>query len=218
MPCALRLAPKALSLIWCIFIEMNYLAHACLSFGDPDILAGNMISDFVKGKKKFDYPDRVQMGITLHRKIDEYTDTHPATRQAKQFLKTPAGLYAGAFLDIIYDHFLANDPYEFEEGALAVFTQNTYSQLETFKNILPEKFQKFLFYMRTQDWLLHYQSTEGIHNSFRGLCRRAKYIDDPEPVFDAFLHHYEELKMAYEFFFPHVKTFAYHELLYLRGN
>ncbi len=35
---------------------MNYLAHAYLSFGDPDILAGNMISDFVKGKKKFDYP------------------------------------------------------------------------------------------------------------------------------------------------------------------
>ena len=39
-----------------------------------------------------------------------------------------------------------------------------------------------------------------------------------EPVFEAFLIHYEELKMAYEFFFPHVKTFAYHELLYLRGN
>jgi acyl carrier protein phosphodiesterase len=30
---------------------MNYLAHAYLSFGEPDILAGNMISDFVKGKK-----------------------------------------------------------------------------------------------------------------------------------------------------------------------
>jgi acyl carrier protein phosphodiesterase len=197
---------------------MNYLAHAYLSFGDPDILAGNMISDFIKGKKKFDYPNRIQMGITLHRKIDEYTDTHPATRQAKQYLKSPAGLYAGAFIDIIYDHFLANDPYEFEEGALAVFTQNTYAQLETLENILPEKFQKFLFHMRTQDWLLHYQSTQGIHNSFRGLCRRAKYIDDPDPVFEAFLKYYEELKMSYEFFFPHVKTFAYHELLYLRGN
>jgi acyl carrier protein phosphodiesterase len=197
---------------------MNYLAHAYLSFGDPDILAGNMISDFVKGKKKFDYPDRVQMGITLHRKIDEYTDTHPATRQAKQFLKASAGLYAGSFVDIIYDHFLANDPYEFEEDALAVFTQHTYLQLETFDDLFPERFRQFFFYMRTQDWLLHYRSTQGIHNSFRGLCRRAKYIDDPEPVFEAFLSHYEELKMAYELFFPHVKTFAYHELLYLRGS
>jgi acyl carrier protein phosphodiesterase len=197
---------------------MNYLAHAYLSFGDPDILAGNMISDFVKGKKKFEYPERIQMGIALHRKIDEYTDTHPATRQAKEFLKNSAGPYAGAFIDIVYDHFLANDPYEFEEGVLAIFAQNTYAQLESTQKGFPEKSHRFFYYMRTQNWLLHYQSTEGIHNSFRGLCHRAKYIDDPEPVFEAFLTHYEELKMAYEFFFPHVKTFAYHELLYLRGS
>jgi acyl carrier protein phosphodiesterase len=197
---------------------MNYLAHAYLSFGDPGVLAGNMISDFVKGKKKFDYPERIQMGITLHRKIDEYTDTHPATRQAKQFLKTAAGLYAGSFVDIIYDHFLANDSYEFGEGALATFSQKTYAQLANFEEWFPEKYSKFFIYMRMQDWLLHYQSFEGIYNSFQGLCRRAKYIEDPAPVYEAFLKNYEGLKMSYEFFFPHVKSFAYHELLYLRGN
>jgi acyl carrier protein phosphodiesterase len=197
---------------------VNYLAHAYLSFGDPDILAGNMISDFVKGKKKFEYPHRVQMGISLHRKIDEYTDAHPATRQAKKILKNAAGPYSGAFMDIIYDHFLANDPYEFEEGVLAVFAQQTYLQLEDYEKLLPDQFRRFFFYMRTQDWLYHYKSTEGIHRSFQGLCRRAKYIDDPEPVFNAFLAQYEELKMIYEFFFPNVKTFAYHELLYLRGS
>ena len=197
---------------------MNYLAHAYLSFGDPDILAGNMISDFVKGKKKFEYSARIQMGITLHRKIDEYTDSHPATRQAKELLKKTAGPYAGAFVDIVYDHFLANDPYEFEEGALANFAQNIYLLLEPFQKEFPEKSQRFFHYMRMQNWLFNYRSTEGIHNSFRGLCHRAKYINDADPVFEAFLIHYEELKMAYEFFFPHVKTFAYHELLYLRGN
>jgi acyl carrier protein phosphodiesterase len=197
---------------------MNYLAHAYLSFGDPDVLAGNMISDFVKGKKKFDYPDRIQMGITLHRKIDEYTDTHPATRAAKQFLKESAGLYAGSFVDIIYDHFLANDSYEFEEGALYDFAQKTYLQLESAEKWFPEKSRRFFFYMHAQNWLYHYRTTEGIHNSFTGLCRRAKYIDNPEPVFEAFLQHYDALKMAYEFFFPHVKAFAYHELLYLRGS
>jgi len=197
---------------------LNYLAHAYLSFGDPEILVGNMISDFVKGKKKFDYPDRIQLGISLHRKIDEYTDSHPATRQAKEFLKASAGSYAGPFVDIVYDHFLANDPYEFEEGALALFTQKTYALLEAYQNGFPEKFKKFFFYMRTQDWLYHYQSTAGIHRSFHGLCRRAKYFEDPEPVFDAFMTHYEALKMAYEYFFPHVKAMAYHELLYLRGS
>lgn len=197
---------------------MNYLAHARLSFGDPDILAGNMISDFVKGKKKMNYPERIRMGITLHRKIDEYTDTHPATKEGKQYLKNTAGLYAGAFLDIIYDHFLANDEYEFEEGKLADFSRDTYTQLEPYEKWLPEKFQRLFYYMRTQNWLYFYRSKEGIHSSFQGLCRRAKYIEDPEPVFESFLTYYEELKMAYEFFFPHVKAFAYHELLYLRGS
>ena len=53
---------------------MNYLAHAYLSFNDQEILTGNMISDFVKGKKKFDYPSRIQAGINLHRLIDNFTD------------------------------------------------------------------------------------------------------------------------------------------------
>ena len=197
---------------------MNYLAHACLSFGDPDILLGNMISDFVKGKKKFDYPPRILSGIMLHRKIDEYTDTHPATREAKELLKSSAGAYAGAFVDIVYDHFLALDPYEFEEGSLAVFSQNTYTEIASRENWIPEKFRSFFVHMQKNNWLLHYQTTEGIFRSFQGLCHRAKYIDNPKPVFDAFLKHYEALKMAYELFFPHVKTFAYHELLYLRES
>ena len=88
---------------------MNYLAHAVLSFGEPEILAGNMISDFVKGKQKFTYPKGIQNGITLHRLIDSFTDAHAATHEAKQYLKPAVGLYAGAFVDVAYDHFLALD-------------------------------------------------------------------------------------------------------------
>jgi acyl carrier protein phosphodiesterase len=197
---------------------VNYLAHAYLSFGNPDILLGNMISDFVKGRKKFDYPARIQAGITLHRKIDAYTDEHPATRQAKELLKAAAGPYAGSFVDIVYDHFLALDTYEFENERLSEFTQETYRQIEKLEIWIPEKYLPFFFYMRTQDWLFNYQFTQGIHRSFEGLCRRAKYIHDAEPVFEAFLRNYEALKNAYELFFPHLKTFAYHELLYLRES
>ena len=86
---------------------MNYLAHAYLSFGNADILAGNMISDFVKGKQKFGYSEAIQKGITLHRMIDTFTDSHEATRAAKQYFKPAVGLYSGAFTDVVYDHFLA---------------------------------------------------------------------------------------------------------------
>ena len=196
---------------------MNYLAHAYLSFGDPDILAGNMISDFVKGKQKFDYPERIQMGITFTGKLMSTRIPILPPGQAKQFLKESAGLYAGSFVDIVYDHFLANDPYEFEEGALAIFHPKNLPAAGITKNGSRKNPGVLLLYAG-QNWLYHYRTTEGIHNSFSGLCRRAKYIDNPEPVFEAFLTHYDALKMAYEFFFPHVKAFAYHELIYLRGS
>ena len=66
---------------------MNYLAHAYLSFGHKEVLTGNMISDFVKGKARFQYPEGIQKGIMLHRAIDDFTDTHPATAIAKEIFR-----------------------------------------------------------------------------------------------------------------------------------
>ncbi len=95
---------------------MNYVAHAYLSFNQPEILVGNMISDFVKGKTKFNYSPGIQNGITLHRAIDEFTDAHPATKRAKEFFRPAYRLYSGAFVDIVYDHFLSLDTKEFKDS------------------------------------------------------------------------------------------------------
>src|SRR6202008_4422095 len=100
---------------------MNFLAHAYLSFDQPEILVGNMISDFVKGKKKFDYPANIQKGIALHRFIDSFTDEHEATKEAKEVFRPAYRLYSGAFVDVVYDHFLATDENEFTEDSLLSF-------------------------------------------------------------------------------------------------
>lgn len=116
---------------------MNFLAHAFLSFNDPDILTGNMISDFVKGKRKFDYPVAIQNGIYLHRQIDNFTDFHPATARAKEFFRPHYRLYSGAFIDIVYDHFLATDHKQFNQNnPLENFTKN---------NLLPFRKECFVF-------------------------------------------------------------------------
>ena len=94
-------------LFFCKLIFVNYLAHAYLSFGDAEVLTGNMISDFVKGKKKFNYPERILGGINLHRAIDEFTDDHPVNKAVAKIFRPAYGLYSGALLDVVYDHFLA---------------------------------------------------------------------------------------------------------------
>jgi acyl carrier protein phosphodiesterase len=189
---------------------MNYLAHAYLSFAEPEIVVGNMISDFVKGKKKFDFAPGIQKGIQLHRLIDTFTDSHPATGAAKAFFRPAYGLYAGAFVDIVYDHFLAKDRREFADlKSLESFAQQTYRQLALHEAIFPDKFKRLFYYMRLQDWLSHYRFPEMIRNSFSGLVRRATYMDDHRPAFLVFEQHYQALESCYSMFFPDVKRYAF---------
>ena len=195
---------------------MNFLAHAYLSFNYPEILVGNMISDFVKGSRKFDFSEGIQQGITLHRQIDTFTDNHTATKEAIAFLKPAVGMYAGAFIDVAYDHFLANDSNEFSDTSLQAMATNTYDVLNSFQTILPEKFQYMLPYMRSQNWLYNYKTISGTQSSFGGVVRRAKYLDSHEKVFEFFLSRYEEIQECYTVFFPAVKSFALHQIEQLK--
>ncbi len=185
---------------------MNYLAHAYLSFNNEPILIGNMISDFVKGKNKYNYNHEIQKGIALHRFIDTFTDQHPSTKEGKQILKPTAGAYAGAFMDIVYDYFLANDTYEFENAeALQACANKTYAFLQQNESILPLNFQNMLPYMQKQNWLYNYQFHWGIENSFKGLTHRAAYFENSTPVFEAFLENENALYHCYKNFFVSVK-------------
>ena len=189
---------------------MNYLAHAWLSFNQPEILVGNMISDFVKGKKRFSFSEHIQQGIMLHRSIDEFTDAHDATKKAKQFLKPAVGLYAGAFIDIAYDHFLANDSNEFNnDDSLLNFSLSVYKTLNKHEASLPERFARTLPYMENDNWLFNYKTLYGSEQSFKGLMHRAKYLENNSTVFEAFQKNYESLQLCYESFFPDVKNFAF---------
>ena len=204
---------------------VNYLAHAYLSFGIPDVVVGNLISDFIKGKKQLEYPDSIRKGITLHRAIDTFTDTHPVTRHAKSYFRAVYGLYSGALVDVAYDHFLANDPGVFPttdaEGTeaaegmpgtpaatLAAFAQQTYRQLATREALFPERFARMFPYMRDQDWLYHYRYKEGIFNSFAGLARRAAYMPPPQQACELFEAHFADLEACYREFFPSLRDFA----------
>jgi len=194
---------------------MNYLAHAWLSFDQPGILEGNMISDFVKGKKKFDFSPAIQKGIALHRAIDDFTDFHPVTYNAKSYFRKEYRLYSGAFVDIVYDHFLANDARQFADHTeLEIFAQATYAALQSSGPELPVKFLQMLPYMRKQNWLYHYRLKEGIERSFEGLVRRAAYLSESAPAFGIFYVHYNELGECYRLFFPELRAFS---IRYLEG-
>jgi len=187
---------------------MNYLAHAYLSFGDEQVLVGNLISDFVKGKKKFNYPEGIQRGITLHRAIDTYTDAHEVTKLAKDIFRPSYRLYSGAFMDVVYDHFLATDPGQFSEDTLNQFSKNTYEILDRHSKFLPDRFAGMFAYMKSQNWLFNYRTIWGTESSFGGLVRRARYLQESLTACSLFEENYQALQRYYEAFFPELKSFA----------
>ena len=197
---------------------MNYLAHAYLSFRKPQVLVGNMISDHVKGKSRYDYPPVIQVGITLHRRIDEFTDFHGSTREAKEIFRPHYRLYSGALVDVIYDHFLATDPQEFTEESLLEFSLSTYRDLNDNAKWFPERFAVIYPYMQSQNWLFHYRTREGTSKSLHGVVRRARYLTESQTAFNLFEENYQLLSSLYRQFWQDVKLFAQKELENLSGT
>ncbi|RYZ53388.1 MAG: DUF479 domain-containing protein [Sphingobacteriales bacterium] len=193
---------------------MNYLGHALLSFGRPDILAGNMIGDYVKGKAALDtFPEGMRQGLILHRKIDAFADVHPATLKAKNLFRPDYRLYSGAFVDSMYDHFLANDPHYFAgEKDLADFAQEVYKSLEEYREWLPEPFQQMLPYMVSNNWLYNYRTLKGMEKSFKGLVHRAKYLESSDKAYETLVTHYYELNQHYFDFIDDITAYVKNEL------
>jgi acyl carrier protein phosphodiesterase len=187
---------------------MNFLAHAYLSFDDKEILVGNMISDFVKGKAQYDFIPGIRKGIVLHRLIDDYTDTHVATKQAKEIFRPHYRLFSAAIIDILYDHYLANDSHHFEKDYLDEFSKNVYQTLAEYTAHLPPRFLLAFTYMQSENWLKNYKEKEGIEKSIRGLVRRSSFLQDSETACLLFRQHYEELRECYNLFFEDVKYYA----------
>lgn len=181
---------------------MNFLAHAYLSFSHPETLVGNMMTDFICGKERYQYPKEIQNGIELHHRIDSFTDTHPATLRAKEYLRPATGRYCGVFMDVVYDHFLACDPDIFPVSALENFSVQTYKILDQNKQRLPEKFKRIYPYMKKQNWLLGYSTQQGIIHSFHNIYQRAQYLEKSDSGYQAFKQNYTRLEEAYQNFMP----------------
>lgn len=186
---------------------MNFLAHSYLSFSEEQ-LVGNMIADFVKNRDVARLPESIQKGIKLHRAIDTFTDAHPLIHEAKAPFRPLVRLYSGAFVDVAFDYFLANDTTENSQREWQEHSRRVYAVLRRYEEFLPEVFKKVLDKMQQDDWLYNYRNEWGIEYSFRNVVNKAQFLDKTTNVFPAFLANKDFLREKYEIFFPEIKSFA----------
>lgn len=186
---------------------MNYLAHSFLTFSDGQIV-GQFLEDFIRNRDRFSFPKDIQDGITLHRAIDTFTDSHPAIHEAKKIFSPLVRLYAGAFVDVSMDYFVANDlslnsPSEWKEHS-----QRVYKVLHANEQWLPDNFKRMLEKMEEEDWLYNYREERGIKFSMKNVLYKARHLDKDIPVFEVFLQHKNILRQCYDDFFPDLMAHA----------
>lgn len=186
---------------------MNYLAHSFLSFTDQQIV-GQFLEDFIRNKDRYSFPKDIQDGITLHRAIDTFTDSHPAIHEAKKIFSPLVRLYAGAFVDVSMDYFLANDLTQYSLEGWKEHSSRVYRVLNENQKWLPENFRRMLLKMETDDWLYNYREDWGIKFSIQNVLNKAKYLDKDIPVFKAFLENKSLLQKCYNDFFPDLLNHA----------
>lgn len=189
---------------------MNILAHGYLSELTPlgrnsGVLIGNFAGDFIKGDPAHPrhalLPDEL-LGVRLHRAVDSFTDAHPDVAAVRTRLYPRCHKYAGVAVDVFFDHFLAVRFAKLTSQSLTDFVPYFQNTLLLNTARLPESAGRLLAAMVRYDWLMHYQTTDGVDRSLKGLSRRTAFPSGLDTVILDFTTHYDFIGAAFGRFWP----------------
>jgi acyl carrier protein phosphodiesterase len=197
---------------------MNHLGHFYLSFEQEHLLVGNYLADFSLGKRYEKYPKSIQNGVLLHRFIDDYTDNHPFVIKSKARIAKKHGKYSPVVIDVFYDYLLATDWNLYSNEPLSTFAAKTYTQLDLFKDLFPEKLLLRFEHMKTHDWLSHYATDYGIERSLLGLSKRAMFTNKFDEAFLDLKQFEQDFRDDFNQFFPQIIETCKDKIISLKSS
>jgi Uncharacterized protein conserved in bacteria len=151
---------------------VNYLAHLFLAESTAESLIGNLAGDFVKGRISDALPTGIAAGIRHHRRIDAFTDSHPAVTAFRRVLIPEHGHYARVIADVFFDHFLSVDFARYASEPLEAFLTRVYATIDPHLDKLPGHLRLVYPRMRDERWLASYQTINGIRLALGGISHR----------------------------------------------
>ncbi len=187
---------------------MNYLAHCYLSFNKPELIIGNFIADSIQGNRFEGLSEGIKKGISLHRKIDSFTDAHPIYLTSKHRFSKDFGKYSGVLMDMIYDHFLAKNFEHYSEISLQHYCTQLYKLLHSHYNILPEPAKRFYGYMTEHNVLFNYSSIQGMEIVLTHLSHRIRHRYQLNDAIPLLLKEYLEIEEEFFIFFDELAFYC----------
>ena len=179
---------------------MNYLGHLFLSNNDTELMLSNLFGDFVKGKDLSQFRPKTQEGITLHRAIDNYIDTHPAVVELLHVLYPKLPKVSGIAVDLFFDHLLAKNWDKFHSESLETFLSAFYSSLNTGNEEFTVEFKHMIYHMVTVNWISYYPRLEGLEKALNGVSSRISFSNELKNGLPVFLENQALIESTFEIF------------------
>ena len=190
---------------------MNYLAHVYLSGENEALTIGNFIADHVKGKAYLDYPETIQKGILLHRKIDLFTDKHPIFKKNVSLLFPQFRHYSRVIIDMFFDHFLAAQWGFYHPDTLQDFSRQFYALMQEYSGILPDKTKKILPVIIKYNWFMAYGSLEGLEWILDQMSQRTTFPTNMSLAIQDLENNYSNIAVDFKIFFDELEDFVLSE-------
>ncbi len=162
----------------------------------------------MKGPLGDRFPRGIHDGIMQHRRIDAFTDSHPAVAAFCRVLIPDHGHYSRVIADMFFDHFLACRFDEYAGEPLESFLGRTFATIDPHQHLLPGMLGELYPRIRDEAWLLSYREIEGIHLALTYMSRRFSRKPRLETATRHLVDSRAELERRFEEFFPDVVRFA----------
>ena len=187
---------------------MNYLAHLFLAGDTAESLIGNLAGDFVKGPLADHFPSAIAEGIRNHRRVDAFTDSHPAVAAFRRVLVPEHGHYARVIADVFFDHFLVRNWNRYSEESLEAFLARVFATIDPHIDLLPGRLAAVYPRMRDEGWLRSYGQLDAIHTALYHLSFRLSRRPRLETATRHLVDSREQLEPLFATFFPDVMAIS----------
>ena len=189
---------------------MNFLAHCALAdlserHDRSPLIAGGILADCIKGTLPTHWPEPLVEGVRLHRRIDAYSNQHPAIRTTCDRLPRELRRFAPIFIDIYADHLLTQAWHRYHSQPLEAFTARCYAAIATALEAplgLHPTALDFVDYLQNQDLLGGYGERHNVERGIASVLRRLRRPELLAQTMSALDQAHDPLAEDFEIYFP----------------
>ena len=187
---------------------MNFLAHCALSGDDDDLVVGGFLGDFIKGSVPGDLPERVGLGVRLHRRIDAFSAVEPNLKASAHRFGPELRRVAPVVVDLLADHFLARRFETFHGEPLDQFARRTYLLLGAHNHLFPPRAKRFHAAMSRHRVFQRYTELTTVARAMDNIARRLRMPDLVGQAMAVINADYDNLAEDFSSYYPELRDHA----------